>query len=384
MNKVDILDAVNITNNRVRPFDGERRYLATGDLSNQGIDGFVLVDYENKPSRADLKVDEGDLIIARMKATNKVFLIGRDSDDLIVSTGFLTLKPKNGFIGKYLYHYFRSESFQRFKDRLCSGATQKAINNNSFKKLKVPHYLTEKQKKIILILDTVDNLRQKRKEQLNLLDDYLKSVFFKKFGDPVVNKKNWHLMNLRDVSEKFSDGPFGSNLKTEHYQGAGVRIVRLQNIGLGEFNNEDKAFISEAHYETIKKHTCKPGDVLIATMGDPNIRACTLPRDINIAINKADCIQLRPRLDIIASEYICSLLNSSSAIYLIAKFLHGQTRTRISMGQLSNLSIPVPPIKLQKDFASIVEQVEETKQKMSASLDEMDNHFNALMQRYFG
>ncbi len=49
-------------------------------------------------------------------------------------------------------------------------------------------------------------------------------------------------------------------------------------------------------------------------------------------------------------------------------------------------SVPVllPPIGLQNKFASIVEQVEQTKQKMRASLDEMDNHFNALMQRYFG
>jgi len=39
---------------------------------------------------------------------------------------------------------------------------------------------------------------------------------------------------------------------------------------------------------------------------------------------------------------------------------------------------------LQDKFVNIYEQVEQTKQKMRESLDEMDNHFNALMQRCFG
>jgi len=384
MDKVNILNAVDITNNRVKRFAGEKRYLATGDLSNQGIDSFTYVNYENKPSRADLMVEKGNLILARMKETNKVFLIEQDSEDIIVSTGFLTLRPKDGFECKYLYHYFRSKIFQRSKDRFCSGATQKAINNNSFKILKVPHHELKKQRSIAQILDTADSLRQKRKEQLALLDDYLKSVFLDMFGDPVMNNKKWQVMNIRDISEKFSDGPFGSNLKTEHYQNSGIRVIRLQNIGVDKFKDEDNAFVSEAHYETIKKHTCNPGDILIATMGDPNIRACILPEAISVAINKADCIQMRPKLEVALAEYICGILNSSSAIYLVAKFLHGETRTRISMGQLSILNIPIPPINLQNKFASIVEQVEQTKQKMRASFDEMDNHFAALMQKYFG
>ena len=55
----------------------------------------------------------------------------------------------------------------------------------------------------------------------------------------------------------------------------------------------------------------------------------------------------------------------------------------INLGILRGLDIPVPPIELQNKFVLIVEQVEKTKQNMRVSLDEMDNHFNALIQRYF-
>ena len=190
MNKVNILEAVEITKKRVKPFNGSNRYLATGDLSLQGRDSFANVTYENKPSRADLLVEDGNLIIARMKEINKVLLIAQTTEDLIVSTGFLTLKPQEKFYATYLFHYFRSPIFQREKDRLCSGATQKAINNGSFANLQVPEYPLAAQKTIANELVQAENLCHKRKEQLALLDDYLKSVFLEMFSDPVINKKS--------------------------------------------------------------------------------------------------------------------------------------------------------------------------------------------------
>jgi hypothetical protein len=56
----------------------------------------------------------------------------------------------------------------------------------------------------------------------------------------------------------------------------------------------------------------------------------------------------------------------------------------ISKEKLKKLEIPFPQLNIQIKFASIVEQVEQVKQKMRDSLHEMDNHFNVLMQRYFG
>jgi type I restriction enzyme S subunit len=109
------------------------------------------------------------------------------------------------------------------------------------------------------------------------------------FGDPVANPKGWDLEVLRDIAVKFSDGPFGSNLKSSHYEPEGIRVIRLQNIGLGILLDEDKAFITEAHFEMIAKHRCLPGDVLVGTLGDPNLSDCILPEVIPTTLNKADC-----------------------------------------------------------------------------------------------
>ena len=71
------------------------------------------------------------------------------------------------------------------------------------------------------------------------------------FGDPAFNPRRFARSPLRGMATKFSDGPFGSNLKSSHYVERGIRVVRLQNIGVSEFLDEDKAFVTEAHFASL-------------------------------------------------------------------------------------------------------------------------------------
>ena len=71
----------------------------------------------------------------------------------------------------------------------------------------------------------------------------------------------WTKTSIGTIAESLIDGPFGSNLKTEHYQSSGVRVIRLQNIADGRFDDSDKAYISPAHAESLSRHEAQPGDV---------------------------------------------------------------------------------------------------------------------------
>src|SRR4051794_38028191 len=73
-----------------------------------------------------------------------------------------------------------------------------------------------------------------------------------------------------------TDGPFGSNLKTEHYTQVGPRVIRLQNIGDGVFRDE-YAHISDEHYRTLEKYRVLGGDLVIAALGESLPRACVVP-----------------------------------------------------------------------------------------------------------
>ena len=380
---MDILEAVKITSNRVKPFDAKKRYLTTGNLFNHGIDNFLFVDYENKPSRADLMVREGDLILARMKATNKVFLIDCDSEDLIVSTGFLTLKPKDGFDGRYLYHYFRSKIFQRLKDRFCSGATQKAINNNSFKKLKVPHYEIEQQKKIAQILDAANNFLQKRKEQLALLDDYLKSVFLDMFGDPMENEKAWKIVKLGDV---IIDGPQNGLYKPSSFYGNGVPILRIDCFYNGTVTDIAKLKRVVVTDEELRRFQINEDDIVINRVNSrSHLGKCALiPGISEKTVFESNMMRLTVDKTKVLPLFLSKFLTTPFVKkQILSSAKDAVNQSSINQNDVNNFELFLPTINLQYKFVSIVGQVEQTKQKMRDSLDEMDNHFNALMQRYF-
>tara|TARA_R110000796_G_C14560710_1_gene434810 strand:+ start:3088 stop:3939 length:852 start_codon:yes stop_codon:yes gene_type:complete len=74
--------------------------------------------------------------------------------------------------------------------------------------------------------------------------------------------KEWKISAISSVLESVVDGPFGSNLKTEHYvEDPGVRVVRLQNVLKYEYNDSDRAYVSDRHAGTL---VCS-GQVKLAT-----------------------------------------------------------------------------------------------------------------------
>jgi len=268
--------------------------------------------------------------------------------------------------------------------KIISGTTRAKLNQAAMRKMLILLPSLEIQKQIAKTLGTVSELLAMHKQQLAELDNLIKSIFYDMFGDPVTNEKGWDKETLRNLSIKFSDGPFGSNLKTCHYENSGVRVIRLNNIGVNHFINTDKVFISQKYFEeSLMKYACFPGDVVIGTLGDPNIRACIIPAHIKSAINKADCILCRPNQKKVLSEYIAGIINLPNFILLISSLFHGQTRTRVSMGQLATIQIPLPPLNLQTQFAEIVTRIEEQKALVQKAIDETQYLFDSLMSEYF-
>lgn len=281
---------------------------------------------------------------------------------------------------KWLFYCLSYKDLSKYN----KAAAVPGINRNDVYNLMVQFPSLNEQNEIAHVLEQADRARQQRKAANVLTDQFLQSSFLSLFGDPVKNEKGWELDTIKNLAEKYSDGPFGSNLKTEHYTSTGVRIIRLQNIGVNEFKDEVDAYVSLEHYETLKKHSCYPGDVLIGTMGEPNLRACILPSSIKVAINKADCVLFRPNRKKVLAEYVSYLLNIPSFVESVANLVLGQTRGRISMGRLANAKLTVPSLSLQQQFAGIVAQAEGLRKKQRESERELEQLFQALLQKYFG
>lgn len=301
------------------------------------------------------------------------------------STEFHVVRPMDGEIdARYLLHFLRQERVRREGERKMTGsAGQRRVPEYFLGSLDIPVPPLPEQRRIAAILDLADALRAKRRAAIAQLDTLAQSMFLDMFGDPASNPMGWPRMRVSGLATKFSDGPFGSNLKTSHYTERGVRVIRLQNIGVGEFLDSDRAYISDEHFASLAKHECRPGDVLIGTLGDPNLRACIQPSWLTVALNKADCVQFRPDRRYVNAAYICGLLNQPAAERMAQSLILGQTRLRISMGRLRELEVPVPHFTLQEAFSARLSALERLKARQVDSLTALDSLFASLQHRAF-
>lgn len=170
-------------------------------------------------------------------------------------------------------------------------------------------------------------------------------------------------MDARDIT----DGPFGSNLKTEHYTKSGPRVIRLQNIGDGVFLDE-KAHISKDHYATLSKHAIECGDILVAMMGEFLPRACMVPSGVAPAIVKADCARIRVNSEVLRPKLLTYYLNSNPIRNRTKSAVKGIGRPRINLGYIRSIVVPLPSVieqkaiadKIDTEFDSIDRQIEAT------------------------
>jgi len=349
------------------------RFLRVGDISGK-VDNPVNTTAENV-----VLCDRLDLL---MSFDGTPGIVARGFEGAI-SSGIRIIEPnERKVLRDYLYFYLQTDFVQQTIRQYSTGATL-VHASKAIPYIEVMLPLLEVQRRIATILEKAEALRRRREQANQLTNKIIQSFFLKIFGDPVSNKNHWPVKTIREVAEKVSDGPFGSNLMTKHYTAEGVRVIRLQNIGVGEFIDDDKVFISLEHYSKLKKHTCIPGDVIVGTLGDPNLRACILPDYVEVAINKADCVQVRPNKNFVNAEYLCHLLNTPQMLRLASSYIHGETRTRISMSQVASLQIPVPPSSIQEEYAQTMQHFGHVHANQKRSSEVINGLFHSLMHKAF-
>ena len=176
------------------------------------------------------------------------------------------------------------------------------------------------------------------------------------------------------------DGPFGSDMKSSHYSDEGIRLIRLQNIGQGYFDDSDKAYVPEEHFAALPGHDAKPGDLIVAGLGDQNHpvgRACLVPDSVDRAMVKADCFRVRldekHLLHVFAMLFLCS----SIARIGVAEQMRGATRDRMNLTGLAQLCVIVPPLKEQSAIATYL--YHETAQ-IDALITKVRDHIEKLRE----
>jgi type I restriction enzyme S subunit len=207
-----------------------------------------------------------------------------------------------------------------------------------------------------------------------------------KFKDSRIGRipAEWEVTEFGCAVASAVDGPFGSNLKTEHYvEEPGVRVIRLGNIGNGEFLDSNKAYISNEHAKRLARHSAEYGDLLVASLGDerhPFGRACLYTDNIHAAIVKADVFRIRCRSEKYTHSFAVHLFNFPRWRRELFPLAQGVTRDRVNLTNLIRLQLPMPLVEEQKTIDTMIEAANSALRSLNTQLTKITALKTALMQ----
>ena len=334
--------------------DGYVRMLQIRDFTQSKK---IVPEFVKKNNKLKLCTEE-DILIARYGASLGKILTGLSGAYNVAM--MKAIPNKTVLTERYLYYYLNSPYFQQSILNVGNRAAQAGFNKTDLTKLEINCRTINAQNRIVKILDENRQIIHLKKMQITKLDNLIKARFVEMFGDPVINNKNIKNQKLGDVcflkAGEFTSSKTISPVKTSInkypcFGGNGIR---------GYVNN----YTHQGNYSLIGRQGALCGNVKFAT---GKFR------------NTEHAILVSPKIEI-NSRWLFELLNLEK----LNRFKSGAAQPGLAVKTLNEVTIPVPDLKLQNEFANFVQQVDKSKVAVQKSLDETQRLFDSLMQEYFG
>ena len=316
------------------------------------------------------KIAEIDDILIGVRAP--VGDLNISNSNCCIGRGVAAIRANEKFISKKYLFYFLKTQKQYFEIN-STGSTFKAINKSVLSETLVPIIDINKQKIIEDMLDRIENIIRKRKEQIQAYDDLIESLFLSS-----IDNSKYELIKINDLILEKPKRLSKDNTSSISYFDISS-IDNLKNV-----IKEEKIITEVSDRPGRAKQILEKNDILLSNVR-PNLKniayfdfnnTCLAIGSTGFTILRSDIKRINPRFlfySVLTEEFTEKLLiNSTGASYPAVKeeIVRDQT-------------IKVPPIELQNKFADYVIKIEEEKKKLNSSLKELEDLFDALMQEAF-
>lgn len=273
---------------------------------------------------------------------------------------------------RYCLECRNQDMFSRFAKR---GSRQgKAIDLKRWLTYEIPVYDEIMQAEIVDRLDRVSRLIEKRQEQLLQMDELVKARFVELFGDPVLNTKGWECKTVIDECDCMVPG----RDKPKTFTGD-IPWITIEDLNVNGITYESKSGygLTQDEIDEVNRKAIPKGSVIMSCVG--NLGICSIAGKEMIINQQLHSFQCGKRLNNVflmnylgyRKDYMNKWASSTTVLYM-------------NKSICNSIPIIIPPIELQNEFATFVEQTDKSKLAIQKSLNELETLKKALMQKYFG
>ncbi|MND68385.1 Type-1 restriction enzyme EcoKI specificity protein [compost metagenome] len=355
--------------------------LRANNISETGLAFTDLVYVPKKYVRPHQYIRRGDVVIAA--SSGSIDVVGkagalRTEFDGSFGAFCKVLRPNQKRVDPiYFSHFFKTVAYRRRISSLAAGANINNLKNEHLDDLLIPLPPLEEQKRIAAILDKADQLRQKRRKVIALLDSLTQSIFLEMFGDPVSNPMRLRAFKLADVADFFAGNSLPEGIEFQG-QDSGYLLLKVSDLNRPE--NADRVKIAASFSE-------KPG----SRAGTAPAGAIVFPkRGGAIATNKKRTLGrsaiLDPNLMGVApnAKHMNSIFLAAWFRFLdLASISSGSSVPQLNKQDLAPLVINVPSLQQQEEYGMRIEEVSRLSSHAAKSLDGAQMLFSSLQHRGF-
>ena len=259
------------------------------------------------------------------------------------------------------------------------GVGQPNISQGVVRDTRIPLPPMLDQKRIAAILDRADIIRTKQKEVQADFNQLIDSQFLETFGDPLRNPKGWKNGSFDDQLTLVQYGPRFFN---EAYSSDGVRIVRITDLDFQGQLDFAAMPLMDVSDKDKTSYCLRTGDLLLARSGATVGKTALIDGESPECIAGAYFIRLRFKNEI-RPLFAQMVLRSKPVQRIIAERSRQSAQQNFNGPAIRALPLPVPPIELQDRFVLFHQQAIEIGKRIASASDEMNDLFNALVQRSF-
>lgn len=359
------------------------RLIQTGNIGiGEYLDKSAKAKFISEETFFRLKCTEvlpGDILISRLPdPIGRACIVPRQSTRAITAVDCTIVRLNNEILdSRFFVNYTQSTKYFKQLQQFLTGTTHTRISRKNLEKIEIPTPALDEQRKIAAVLDKAAGLISLRKQQLAKLDELAKALFLEMFGDPAANPLHWKQAALNDIA--VGKLTYGSGASSCAYDGA-VRYIRITDID--DNGNLNSDVVSPSVIE--EKYLLNEGDILFARSGATVGKTYRYRKAEGKCLYAGYLIRLIPDQRRVLPDYVFYYTKTSYYENFVASNMKVVAQANINAKQYGNLLICVPPLSIQQEFVSIVQQINRQKLIVQQGLDELKVLKKSLTQEYFG
>ena len=197
-----------------------------------------------------------------------------------------------------------------------------------------------------------------------------------------------NIVPLKDLCNNYKtdivDGPFGANLKREHYKEEGIPVLKIQNIKSFNITLKKMDYVDQAKFDELRRHSYINGDIVMTKLGNP-LGESAIVEGLDEGLIVADLVRIRTQK--IDTQYLCYHLNSPVTSAYINSQQKGTTRPRVRIAVVRDLPIYTPSLAEQQRIVAILDQafadIEKARANAEQNLKNARELFDSYLQQVF-